>query len=98
MAKHYEENVDSQDKRQLHKIRSSYLSEAKHINDKFINLGYNYFGNILKNGSSPELWSNPQQIGMYGKLEGMLTYILESTKMIKIWFSLAHDKNTTLIN
>ena len=98
MAKHYETSVDIQDTRQLHKIRPSYLSEARHINDRFINLGYDYFGNILKNGSSPELWANPQQIGMYGKLEGMLTYVLENTKMIKKWFSIAHDKNTTLLN
>ena len=98
MPKQYELDVDIQRKRQLHKIRPSYLATAKHINDRFLNLGYDYFGNILKNGSSPELWANPQQIGMYGRLEGMLTYVLESTKMIKKWFSIAHDKNTTLIN
>ena len=98
MPKQYEIGVDIQDTRQLHKIRPSYLSEARHINDRYLNLGYDYFGNILKNGSSPELWANPQQIGMYGKLEGMLTYVLESTKMIKKWFSIAHDKNTIMIN
>ena len=98
MARKYEQDVDDQDKRQLHKIRASYLSQARHINDNFINLGYDYFGNILKNGSSPELWANPQQRGLYGQLEGMLTYVLESTKMIKKWFSIAHDKNTTAIN
>ena len=98
MAVKYEQDVDSQDKRQLHKIRPSYLSEAKHINDRFSNLGYDYFGSILKNGSSPELWANPQQTGLYGQLEGLLTYLLESTKMIKKWFSIAHDKNTSGIN
>ena len=50
MAKYYEKDVDIQDTRQLHKIRPSYLSEARHINDRYINLGYDYFGNILKNG------------------------------------------------
>ena len=94
----YELNVDDQEKRQLHKIRPSYMNQAKHINDFFINLGYDYRGNILKNGTSPELWGNPQQIGMYGKLEGMITYVLESAKMIKKWFSVAHDKNTTRIS
>ena len=97
MSIKYEKDVDSQDRRQLHKIRPSYLSEAKHINDNFRNLGYNYYGKILKNGSSPELWANPQQIALYGKLEGMITYILENTKMIKKWFSIAHDKDTTAI-
>ena len=94
----YELNVDDQEKRQLWKIRPSYMNQAKHINDYFINMGYDYRGNILKNGTSPELWANPQQIGMYGKLEAMLTYVLESAKMIKKWFSIAHDKNTTRIN
>jgi len=97
MAAKYEQDVDLQDKRQLHKIRSAYLSEAKHINDNFLNLGYDYYGKILKNGSSPELWANPQQKALYGRLEGMLTYVLESTKMIKKWFSIAHDKDTTAI-
>lgn len=94
----YQLNVDDQEKRQLHKIRPSYLGQAKHINDFFANMGYDYKGNMLKNGTSPELWANPQQIGMYGKLEGLITYVLESSKMIKKWFSIAHDKNTTRIN
>ncbi len=98
MAVKYEPDTDNQDKRQLHKIRSPYLSQARHMNDNLINLGYNYYGNILKNGSSPELWANPQQRALYGQLEGLLTYVLESTKMIKKWFSIAHDKNTTAIN
>lgn len=94
----YEEGVDDISKRQLHKIRPSYMNQANHANDVFLNTGYNYRGNILKNGTSPELWSNPQQVGMYSKLEGMLIYLIESTKLIKKWFSIAHDKNTSRIN
>ena len=94
----YELNVDDQEKRQLHKIRPSYMTQAKHLNDNFINLGYDYTGKLLRNGTSPELWANPQQITLYGRLETLITYILESSKMIKKWFSIAHDKNTTLIN
>lgn len=98
MAAIYEENVDSVDGRQLSKIRPSYYNQAKHSNDVFLNMGYNYRGNILKNGTSPELWANPQQIGMFSKLEGMLIYLIETTKIIKKWFSIAHDKDTTLIS
>jgi|AntAceMinimDraft_18_1070375.scaffolds.fasta_scaffold08511_7 hypothetical protein len=94
----YELNVDNQEKRQLNKIRSSYMNQAKHLNDNFKNLGYDYIGNLLKNGTSPELWANPQQINLYGKLESLITYVLESSKMVKKWFSIAHDKNTTLLN
>lgn len=93
----YELNVDDQERPQKFKVRPSYMNQAKHINDLFLNLGYDYRGNILKNGTSPELWANPQQTSMYARLEGMITYILENAKMIKKWFSIAHDKNTTRI-
>jgi hypothetical protein len=94
----YEQGVDSKDKRTLYLIRPSYLNQAKHINDVFLNMGYNYRGNILKNGSSPELWSNPQQIGMFSKIEGMIVFLIESTKIIKKSMSIAHTKETSNIN
>lgn len=94
----YELDVDDQSRRQLHKIRPSYLTQARHLNDNFKNLGYDYTGNILKNGTSPELWANPQQISLYARLEAMITYVLEEAKMIKKWFSIAHDKNSTRVN
>jgi hypothetical protein len=94
----YEDDVDNISKKQLHKIRPSYYNQAHHCNDVFLNMGYDYRGNILKNGTSPELWSNPQQIGMYGKLEGILVYLIESTKLIKKCFSIAHSKDTSNIN
>jgi hypothetical protein len=86
------------EKRNLWTVRLSYLDQAKHINDVFLNLGYNYKGKILKSGTSPELWANPLQIPMYSTIEGMITFLIENTKTIKKWFSIAHDKNTTLIN
>jgi len=79
-------------------IRASYNYRGKHINDNFLNLGYNYKGNILKKMTSPELWSNPLQIPMYKQLESMITYLLEYVKEIKKSYSIAYDKNTTRIN
>ena len=79
-------------------VRPSYLTQAKHMNDVFLNLGYDYRGNILKNGTSPELYANPLQKPMYGRLEAMLTFLLENTKNIKKAFSIAHSKDTTRIN
>ncbi len=92
------DQIDNLDKRQYSKMRSSYLTQAKHINDNLKHLGYEYAGNIYKNGTSPELWANPQQIGMIGKLEGMIVYLLETSKIIKKWFSIAHSKSTIQIN
>lgn len=79
-------------------VRASYMYQAKHFNDVYKNLGYNYTGKILRSGTSPELWANPLQTPMLNTLEGMLTFILEQAKYVKKWFSIAHDKNTTLIN
>ena len=94
----YELNVDDQERRQYFKVRSSYLTQARHLNDNYKNLGYDYRGNILKNGTSPELWSNPQQIPLFSRLEGLILYVLEEAKMVKKWFSIAHDKKDTKIS
>jgi hypothetical protein len=85
-------------RRSLWTIRSSYLYQAKHQNDIFLNTGYDYRGNMLRNGTSDELWANPLQIGMYAKLEGLITFCLEQAKMIKKTFSFAHDKNSLNVN
>ena len=79
-------------------VRSSFLTQAKHINDIFLNFGYDYRGNILKNGTSPELWANPLQISMYGRLEAMILFLLENVKSIKKQFAFAIDKDNLNIN
>ena len=86
------------EKRSLHTVRPSYLNQAKHMNDVFLNLGYDYKGKILKNGTSPELWANPLQVPMYATLESLIIFLIENTKTIKKWFSIAHDKNSLNVN
>jgi len=86
------------ERRKLYTIRPSYLYQAKHHSDVFLNLGYKYRGNILKNGTSPELYANPLQVGMLSTIEGFLNFLVEQAKYVKKWFSIAHDKNTTNIN
>ena len=81
--------------RKLHTIRTSYLYQAKHLNDSFLNLGYKYKGKIIENGTSPELRANPLQIPMINTLEVMLNFILENAKTVKKWFAIAIDKNST---
>lgn len=86
------------EKRKLYTARQSYLHQAKHFNDVFLNLGYDYKENILKKGTSPELWANPLQNTGYTQIESMIVFVLEHSKFVKKWFSIAHDKNTTKIN
>jgi DNA modification methylase len=76
-----------------HTIRASYTYRGLHINDYFINAGYNYRGNILRKTTSPELWANPIQASMYKYLESLIIFLIEHVKEIKRSYSIAHDKN-----
>jgi len=90
--------ADNTERRKRYTVRPSYLHQAKHFNDVYLNMGYDYRGKLLKKGTSPELWGNNLQNPMFGTLEGMLNYLIESTKIVKKWFSIAHDKNSMNIN
>jgi len=85
-------------KRNLYTTRPSYYYQAKHFNDVYLNMGFNYKGKLLKKGTSPELWANPLQAPMYSTIEGMLNFLIEHTKIIKKWYSIAHSKNSMNIN
>ena len=85
---------DLSNRRRLYTVRQPYLYNAKHINDVFLNLGLDYRGKLLKKGTSPELYANPLQNSMFVTIEGLLHFLIENTKVIKKWFSIAHDKNT----
>jgi len=89
---------DTITRRKLFTIRPAYLFPAKHFNDVYLNLGFNYRGKLLKKGTSPTLYANPLQNIMFVTIESMLNFLIEHTKVIKKWFSIAHDKNTLNIN
>lgn len=78
--------------------KKSYYYNLKHFNDHFLNLGYNYSGNILKNTISPEMYANPIQWSNYNQIEKLLLSLINNVKRIRTNFSIAHDKNSTLIN
>jgi len=80
-----------------HLSRVPYYDQAKHYNDDFKNLGYDYTGKLYKKTTSSELWANPLQTSLYGRLEAMMTFVLEQAKSVKKMFSYAHDKDTTNI-
>lgn len=84
-------------RRMTYKVRTPYTNIARHINDVYLNQGYKYSGNVMRNGTSPELWANPQQAGMLNRIEGIIVFLIEQAKMIKKQFSIAHDKDTTNI-
>lgn len=90
--------IDNSNRRKLYTARSSYLNQAKHFNDLFLNMGFNYRGQLLIKGTSPELRANPLQNPGYSVIEGMLNYLIEHAKTVKKWFSIAHDKNSINVN
>ncbi|NJO87877.1 MAG: hypothetical protein HC831_02140 [Chloroflexia bacterium] len=85
---------DARAKAFKYKGRAPYYDQIRSINDRFKHLGYNYRGQLYRKTTSPELWGNPLQLPFIGRLEGMMTMILESVKYIKKTFSIAHEKET----
>ena len=85
-------------KKYYYKVRPSYLNQAKHFNDIYLNLGYNYTGKILGKMTSPELWGNPIQAPLFNKIEGLVNFLIEQVKYIKKTMSIAHSKETLNIN
>ena len=81
-----------------YKSRIPYYNQISHLNDNFQNLGYDYYGKLYRKTTSPELYGNPLQIPFIGRLEAMMTAILENAKSIKKTFSYAHDRDTLKIN
>lgn len=84
--------------RLFYKVRPDYYNQAKHLEDNYKNLGYDYRGQIFKKMTSPELRANPIQIPFYAKMEAMINFIIEQVKYIKKSFSIAHDKESININ
>ena len=82
----------------LYKVRLGYFDQAKHINDQYKNLGYDYRGKIMKAMTSSELWANSIQIPFYAKMETIINFLIEQVKIIKKTFSIAHNKNSKNLN
>jgi len=98
MARNQQKSNADNSLKYRHLSRVPYYEQANHLNDNFKNLGYDYRNQILKKTTSPELWANPLQTSFYGRIEGMLTMVLEQVKSIKKTFSYAHDRDSTNIN
>jgi len=90
--------MDTSTRRKRYTIRPSYYYAAKHFNDVFLNMGFDYKGQLIKKGSSPELHANPLNESLFSTLDSMLYFLIEHTKTVKKWFSIAHSKDSLNIN
>ena len=82
----------------FYKIRPNYFNQALHLNDSYLNLGYDYKGKILKKMTSSELWANPLQWPFFYRIEEMIIFLIEQVKYIKKTMSIAHAKDSININ
>jgi len=77
----------------------SFRLKQRHAHDMQTNLGYKYWEKgILARVLSFELFSNPVQDANYRQIERLITYLVNITKQIRTQYSIAHDKDTILIN
>jgi len=82
----------------LNKVRS-FKWHQKHAQDNFTNLGYRYWEKgILNRVISRELFSNPIQDTPFRQIERLIEYLVNTAKQVRIQFSIAHDKDTILVN
>ena len=82
----------------LNKIKSFSYSQ-RHAQDHFKNIGYKYWENgILNRVISRELFSNPKQDIPYRQIERLIVYLVNAAKQIRTQYSIAHEKDTIMIN
>lgn len=79
--------------------KKSFREHQNHAQDYFTNLGYKYWEKgVLNRVVSKELFSNPVQDKIYEAIDNIFIYLVNTTKQIRTQFSIAHDKDTILIN
>jgi hypothetical protein len=71
---------------------------VSHIKDVFKTNRYDYHGQVLKHTLSPEMFNNDNQNLILNELEKMINFLIDEVKLIKLHFSIAHDKNDKRIN
>lgn len=69
-----------------------------HIKDNFDDKRYDYHGQVLKHTLSPEMFNNDNQNLILNEIENIINFLIDEVKLIKLHFSIAHDKNDRRLN
>ena len=81
------------------KYKKSYKYTQNHIQDNFLNMGYRYWEKgVLNKVISPELYANPVHDATYRQIDRLFVYLINLVKQIRTQYSIAHDKDTIMIN
>ena len=78
--------------------RKSAYFYAKHSNDIYTNLGYDYRGNILKRTLSKILFSNKINSAILKRVDDMFVYLVDTVKQIRLHYMISLDKNDRNVN
>lgn len=78
--------------------RKSALFYAKHSNDIYPNLGYDYRGNIFKRTLSKIILSNKVNNAIMKKVDDMFSYLVDTVKQIRLHYMISLDKNDRNVN
>lgn len=79
-------------------LKRSYNYTAKHANDVYSNLGYDYRENIFKNTLSKQLFANDKSAKILNEIQKLVFFLIEEVKVLKTRFVFALDKDSKLIN
>lgn len=71
---------------------------AKHYQDNYPNLGYDYRGNIFKNTISKGILKNTVNNSILLYVETMIIDLIDKVKQIRTYFMISVDKNERNLN
>ncbi len=71
---------------------------AYHCQDEYLNLGFDYHGNILRKTVSKVIFQNKNNKKLLKKVDDMLDYLVDAVKQIKLQYMISHNKNDINLN
>jgi len=78
-----------------HLTRPSYFEISNHVLDDIKNYGYKYEGNLFKKSVSNLYFQDAKKDLIFRYFDGMLSYVINRVKLIKIWRNYAMDRRYT---
>lgn len=71
---------------------------ARHAQDKYENLGFDYHGRILEKSVSNVIFHNKKNKKLLKFADNMLDYLVDAVKQIRLQYMFSHNKNDINVN
>lgn len=82
----------------INRIKKTSRNIAEHTQDYFTDLGYDYRGHLFENTASPEIMKNETNKSILKKIDGMLVFLIDAVKQIRLQYLFSLDKNDRNVN